>query len=128
MTARAPAGAGTWVARDRAFAWGRGARPVLMGVLNVTPDSFSDGGRFRDVDAAVAAGEAMFDAGADVVDVGAESTRPGAARVGSAEQRDRACEVRPHRRLEGEPLARHCRRLRRRAWGCPHRLAPGCVD
>lgn len=93
MTDRAPAGAGTWRARDRAFPWGRGARPVLMGVLNVTPDSFSDGGRFRDVDEAVAAGEAMFDAGADVVDVGAESTRPGAVRVGAAEQRDRACEV-----------------------------------
>lgn len=93
MTLRAPVGAGEWRVRDRTFAWGRGARPVLMGVLNVTPDSFSDGGRFRDVDAAVAAGEAMFDAGADVVDVGAESTRPGAARVGAAEQRDRACEV-----------------------------------
>ena len=85
--------AGTWRARDRAFAWGPGARPVLMGVLNVTPDSFSDGGRFRDAHDAVAAGMALFDAGADIVDVGAESTRPGAARVDAAVQRDRACEV-----------------------------------
>jgi dihydropteroate synthase len=49
-----------------------------MGVLNVTPDSFSDGGRFESVEAAVACGMALFEAGADVVDVGGESTRPGA--------------------------------------------------
>ncbi len=89
----APADRGTWRAGGREFAWGRGARPILMGVLNVTPDSFSDGGRFRDVHEAVAAGEAMFGAGADIVDVGAESTRPGAARVPAPEQRDRACAV-----------------------------------
>jgi dihydropteroate synthase len=51
-------------------------RPRVMGVLNVTPDSFSDGGDFLDVDAAVAAGLAMAAAGADIVDVGGESTRP----------------------------------------------------
>jgi dihydropteroate synthase len=50
-----------------------------MGVLNVTPDSFSDGGLFEHRDAAVAGGLAMFEAGADVVDVGGESTRPGGA-------------------------------------------------
>lgn len=53
-------------------------RPVVMGVLNVTPDSFSDGGRYLDVDAAVAAGVRMAADGAEVVDVGGESTRPGA--------------------------------------------------
>jgi dihydropteroate synthase len=54
-----------------------GARTWVMGVLNVTPDSFSDGGRFLDADQAVAQGLALFEAGADVVDVGGESTRPG---------------------------------------------------
>jgi dihydropteroate synthase len=55
--------------------------PVVMGVLNVTPDSFSDGGRYADVEAAVDHGVALHRAGADLVDVGGESTRPGAARV-----------------------------------------------
>lgn len=52
-------------------------RPRIMGVVNVTPDSFSDGGRFDDAAAAVAAGIAMAEAGADLIDVGGESTRPG---------------------------------------------------
>jgi dihydropteroate synthase len=56
-------------------------RCVVMGILNVTPDSFSDGGRWLDRDQAVAHGVAMRDAGADLVDVGGESTRPGAPRV-----------------------------------------------
>lgn len=51
-------------------------RPRIMGVLNVTPDSFSDGGDFLDADAAIAAGFAMAEAGADIIDVGGESTRP----------------------------------------------------
>jgi len=55
--------------------------PVVMGVLNVTPDSFSDGGRYTDVDAAVEHGIALQRAGADIVDIGGESTRPGADRV-----------------------------------------------
>jgi dihydropteroate synthase len=56
-------------------------RCVVMGVLNVTPDSFSDGGRYVDTGDAVAHGLAMHELGADLVDVGGESTRPGAARV-----------------------------------------------
>jgi dihydropteroate synthase len=56
-------------------------RCVVMGILNVTPDSFSDGGRWLDRNQAVAHGVAMRDAGADIVDVGGESTRPGAPRV-----------------------------------------------
>ncbi|WP_153036738.1 dihydropteroate synthase [Amycolatopsis sp. YIM 10] len=52
-----------------------------MGVLNVTPDSFSDGGRYLDVDAALAHAREMWASGADVIDVGGESTRPGASRV-----------------------------------------------
>lgn len=57
-----------------------------MGVLNVTPDSFSDGGRWSDLDAAVAHGLAMAARGADLVDVGGESTRPGAERVDAEEE------------------------------------------
>jgi dihydropteroate synthase len=56
-------------------------RPLVMATINVTPDSFSDGGRFLAPDAAIAAGEAMVAAGADIVDIGGESTRPGAAAV-----------------------------------------------
>ena len=52
--------------------------PLLLGVLNVTPDSFSDGGQFLDPDLAVAHAEAMLAEGADIIDVGGESTRPGA--------------------------------------------------
>jgi dihydropteroate synthase len=59
---------------------------LIVGVLNVTPDSFSDGGRYADADAAVAAGLAMVDEGADWLDVGGESTRPGAAPVPEAEE------------------------------------------
>ena len=56
-------------------------RPLVMGILNVTPDSFSDGGSFADVKAAVQHGLRMADDGADVIDVGGESTRPGAQAV-----------------------------------------------
>jgi dihydropteroate synthase len=55
--------------------------PVVMGVLNVTPDSFSDGGRFCDLNAAVAHGVELREQGADIIDIGGESTRPGADRV-----------------------------------------------
>ena len=58
----------------------------ILGILNVTPDSFSDGGRYLDVDAAVAHGLRMVSQGADIVDIGGESTRPGAARVTADEE------------------------------------------
>ena len=58
--------------------------PVVTGIVNVTPDSFSDGGRFADVDAAVAHGISLHRQGADIIDVGGESTRPGADRVDPA--------------------------------------------
>jgi dihydropteroate synthase len=70
-----------------------GERTLLMGVLNVTPDSFSDGGRFGDVEAAVARGLRMFEEGADWVDVGGESTRPGAAPVAVDEEIRRVAPV-----------------------------------
>jgi dihydropteroate synthase len=64
-----------------------------MGVLNVTPDSFSDGGAYLDAEAAIARGLEMLGEGADVVDVGGESTRPGAAPVDEAEERRRVVQV-----------------------------------
>lgn len=67
--------------------------PRIMGVLNVTPDSFSDGGRFDTVDAALARARAMVEAGADLIDVGGESTRPGAASVGADEELARVLPV-----------------------------------
>jgi dihydropteroate synthase len=68
-------------------------RARIMGVLNVTPDSFSDGGRFDAVDAAVAQGRAMASAGACIIDVGGESTRPGAERIDETTQRQRVVPV-----------------------------------
>ncbi|HET6174253.1 MAG TPA: dihydropteroate synthase, partial [Gaiellales bacterium] len=59
----------------------RYARGALIGVLNVTPDSFSDGGEFADLQVAVAHGRVLAAEGAAIVDVGGESTRPGAQRV-----------------------------------------------
>ena len=70
-----------------------GSRPAVMGIVNVTPDSFSDGGRFLDADAAVAHGLALVAAGADLLDVGGESTRPGAAAVDAVEERRRVLPV-----------------------------------
>lgn len=58
-----------------------GAQPMIMGILNATPDSFSDGGCYLSVDAAVARGREMLAQGADIIDIGGESTRPGAAPV-----------------------------------------------
>ena len=66
---------------------------VVMGILNVTPDSFSDGGDFFEVDKAVARGIEMAEQGAAIIDVGPESSRPGSARVGSDEQIERAVPV-----------------------------------
>lgn len=68
-------------------------RPVVMGVVNVTPDSFSDGGRWADTASAVAHGRRLLAEGADVLDVGGESTRPGATRPVVAEELDRVVPV-----------------------------------
>ena len=69
------------------------SRPLVMGVVNVTPDSFSDGGRFVSTDAAIAHAVALRDQGADVLDIGGESTRPGATRPLVAEELDRVIPV-----------------------------------
>jgi len=63
--------------------------PLVMGILNVTPDSFSDAGRFFEVSTALRHAREMVDAGADIIDVGGESTRPGAARLSAEEEIDR---------------------------------------
>lgn len=69
------------------------SRPALMGVLNVTPDSFSDGGRFLAEQAAVEQAHAMVEAGASIIDIGGESTRPGAEPVSESEELDRVLPV-----------------------------------
>jgi len=71
----------------------RWARPAVMGVLNVTPDSFSDGGRFVSPANAIAHGRRLVAEGADLVDVGGESTRPGAEKVGESEELRRVVPV-----------------------------------
>ncbi|HEY5186644.1 MAG TPA: dihydropteroate synthase [Actinomycetes bacterium] len=80
-------------------------RALVMGVLNVTPDSFSDGGRFLDPDAGIARGLALRDAGADLVDVGGESTRPGASRVPVEEELHRVLPVVTALAAEGVPVS-----------------------
>jgi dihydropteroate synthase len=75
----------------RPMRWGE--RTYVMGVVNVTPDSFFDGGRFATPEAAVAHGQALADAGADLLDVGGESTRPGAAPVPIADEARRVVPV-----------------------------------
>lgn len=79
-----------------------GGAPRLMGILNLTPDSFSDGGLYDDTAKALRRAEQMLEEGADLIDIGGESTRPGAARVTAAEQKARVldavaaiCERRP---------------------------------
>ncbi len=69
------------------------SKPLIMGILNVTPDSFSDGGRYYALEAAVAQGLKMAEAGADIIDVGGESTRPGSKRIDAAEQKRRVLKV-----------------------------------
>ena len=76
-----------------AFAGLSGDGPWVMGILNVTPDSFSDGGRHFAADAAIAAGRAMQAAGADLIDIGGESTRPGATPVTPDEEQARILPV-----------------------------------
>lgn len=83
----------------------RTGRPIVMGVLNVTPDSFSDGGRFYDPAAAVAQALRMVAEGADAIDAGAESTRPGSDRVSAAEQIRRLEPVLPEVARAGVPVS-----------------------
>jgi dihydropteroate synthase len=72
--------------------------PVVMGVLNLTPDSFSDGGRYNEMTAALARARTMLEEGAAIIDIGGESTRPGAAAVSAQEELDRVIPVIEHLR------------------------------
>src|ERR1039457_976406 len=77
-----------------------GERTAILGVLNVTPDSFSDGGNYLDPDRAFARALEMEEQGADIIDIGAESTRPGSARISEAEELRRLIPV--LKRLRGK--------------------------
>jgi len=81
---RQPAGSngGTMISSD----FFSSARPIVMGIINMTPDSFSDGGMFDSADDAVACARKMVEDGADIIDIGGESTRPDAAPVGEEEE------------------------------------------
>ncbi len=73
-----------WKLKERELLLGE--RTLIMGVLNVTPDSFSDGGKYLDPDRAFARAIELEELGADILDIGAESTRPGSTRVSEAEE------------------------------------------
>ena len=79
-----------WQLSDRELKIGK---TLVMGVLNVTPDSFSDGGRFAVVDKALAQAEAIISAGADILDIGGESSRPGVTPVPEQEELDRVMPI-----------------------------------
>jgi dihydropteroate synthase len=87
-----------WRLRERTILLGE--RTLIMGILNVTPDSFSDGGRYDDPDRAFARAVEIEDAGADILDIGAESTRPGSERTSEAEELRRLIPV--LKRLNGK--------------------------
>ena len=101
-SAREHASSPDWLARLLAL-----GRPIVMGVLNVTPDSFSDGGRFLDPAAALEQARQMVAQGADILDIGAESTRPygGAQAVPSAEEMRRLAPVLPAAVTLGVPVS-----------------------
>jgi len=80
-----------WYIRDRTLPIGE--RTLIMGILNVTPDSFSDGGRFDTLDKALAHAEQMISEGADIIDVGGESTRPGGEPISAEEEIQRVVPV-----------------------------------
>src|SRR5690349_8648385 len=80
-----------WKLKNRSLVYGE--RTLVMGILNVTPDSFSDGGRFFSFDAAIAQAAQMIEDGADIIDVGGESTRPGSEFVSEQEELSRVLPV-----------------------------------
>lgn len=96
--------------RYRLIIDGPSFRPLVMGVLNVTPDSFSDGGRFASLEAAITQAEQMIDAGVDIIDIGGESTRPGAPAVSVDEELRRIMPVIYALRDAGKPLSVDTRR------------------
>src|SRR5467141_3628335 len=93
-------------------------RPIVMGVLNVTPDSFSDGGRFLDPATAIGQARAMIASGADILDIGAESTRPygGAVAVPIEEEMRRLAPVLPAVAALGIPVSIDTIKAKVAAW------------
>src|SRR5450755_885467 len=87
-----------WKLRARSLILGE--RTLIMGVLNITPDSFSDGGKYADPDRAYARALELEDEGADIIDIGAESTRPGSQRISEPEELRRLIPV--LKRLQGK--------------------------
>ncbi len=85
--------------------WLRVAQPLVMGILNVTPDSFSDGGRYSDLDVALKRARQLWDEGADIIDVGGESTRPGATAVDVETEIERVIPVVNMSAEVGDPLS-----------------------
>ena len=83
----------TWRCGRFLFDFSKRKRPLVMGILNATPDSFSDGGKFRTATDAIAQAELMIKSGADIIDIGGESTRPGATPVALQEELDRVLPV-----------------------------------
>ena len=102
-----------WLARRLAT-----ARPLVMGVLNVTPDSFSDGGQFLDPERAVAQARRLSESGADIIDIGAESTRPygGALAVSAEEELARLSPVLPRLQEHGTPVSVDTMKAEVAAW------------
>lgn len=88
---KGPPRADVWRLRTRTLRFGK--RPRLMGIINVTPDSFSDGGNFFDPRRAIAHGQSLVEQGADILDVGGESTRPYSSRVDEREELQRVLPV-----------------------------------
>ena len=77
--------------REHDFGWGK--RTYLMGILNVTPDSFSDGGEFNNIESALSQARSMLEHGVDIVDIGGQSTRPGAKEIPIQEELDRVIPI-----------------------------------
>ncbi len=77
--------------REYNFHWGQ--RTYLMGILNITPDSFSDGGKFNDIHSAISQVKYMIDNGADIIDIGGQSTRPGAEQISFSEEFNRVIPI-----------------------------------
>ena len=75
------------------YSWELNSRPLIMGILNVTPDSFSDGGRYFSREKAISQGKSLWENGADIIDIGGESTRPGAEPVPAEEELKRVIPV-----------------------------------
>ena len=83
----------TWRCGRFLFDFSKRSRPIVMGILNATPDSFSDGGKFKTAKDAIAQAELMIESGVDLIDIGGESTRPGAEPVALQEELDRVLPV-----------------------------------